>query len=279
MTATLELSTPHTGRAASFHLFTLNTWGFKWPLARDRKRRFQRIAAHLAEREYDVVALQEMWGGAREALGHTGLQWAGDDARHTPRLAMERSGLGFKVKGSLHRGARAVRELFRSFTHQRGWDRVKDKGFMAIEVPVGDERVTVVNTHLQAELPRAKVRRSQLDEILGAVEGVKTPVVLCGDFNLFDTSAEDRAGHAALERHGFRDASLLIDRPEATYLKKNPYVGGRDDHRFDRIYLRDGQADAAGRRTRLAASSVEVIVDHAQPMSDHEAVTARITLY
>lgn len=279
MTATLELSTPQTGRAASFNLFTLNTWGFKWPLARDRKRRFQRIAAHLAERDYDVVALQEMWGGAREALGHTGLQWAGDDARHTPRLAMERSGLGIKVKGGLHRGARAVRELFRSFTHQRGWDRVKDKGFMAIEVPVGDKRVTVVNTHLQAELPRAKVRRSQLDEILEAVEGVQTPVVLCGDFNLFDTSAEDRAGHAALERHGFRDASLLIDRPEATYLKKNPYVGGRDDHRFDRIYLRDGQADAAGRRTRLSASSVEVIVDHAQPMSDHEAVTARITLY
>jgi endonuclease/exonuclease/phosphatase family metal-dependent hydrolase len=150
---------------------------------------------------------------------------------------------------------------------------------MAIEVPVGDKRVTVVNTHLQAELPHAKVRRSQLDEILEAVEKVETPVVLCGDFNLFDGSAEDRAGHTALERHGFRDASLLIDRPEATYLKKNPYVGGRDDHRFDRIYLRDGGPDQSGRRTRLAASSVEVIVDHAQPMSDHEAVTARITLY
>ena len=90
MTATLELNAPLDFRprhrsAASFHLFTLNTWGFKWPLARDRKRRFQRIAAHLAERDYDVVALQEMWGGAREALGEVVL--LGRKHGHLVRLA------------------------------------------------------------------------------------------------------------------------------------------------------------------------------------------------
>jgi endonuclease/exonuclease/phosphatase family metal-dependent hydrolase len=261
---------------ATLDILTLNTWGFGWPLARDRKRRFGRIASHLSESRYDVVALQEMWGGARETLGETGLTWVGDEARHTAGLSMERSGLGMKVRHGLHRGARAVRELFRSFSHQRGWDRVKNKGFMAVEVPVGDHRVTVVNTHLQAEFKHARIRRSQLDEILEAVDQVQTPVVLCGDFNLFDTLAEDRAGHQSLERHGFRDASLLIDRPEATYLTKNPYVSGQDDHRFDRIYLRDGRPDHEGRRARIAASSVEVIVDHAQPMSDHEAVAARL---
>jgi hypothetical protein len=70
----------------------------------------------------------------------------------------------------------------------------------------------------------------------------------------------------------------MLDRPDATYLQRNPYVGGSDDHRFDRIYLRDGRLNG-GRVTRLAPQSVEVIVDHEQPMSDHEAVAARITVY
>ncbi len=273
MTATTFDITP---RAASLELLTLNTWGFAWPLARDRKRRFSRIAKHLQARPYDVVALQEMWGGAKDTLGTTGLTWAGDDARTEPRLRMEQSGLGMKVREGLHKGARAVRELVRSFTHHRSWDRVKNKGFQGVEVPVGDHRVAVVNTHLQAGLGHAKVRRTQLDEILEAADNYDLPVILCGDFNLFDTSAEDRAGHASLARNGFYDASLMLDRPDATYLKRNPYVGGSDDHRFDRIYLRDGRTN---RPSRLAAESVQVIVDHDQPMSDHEAVAARITVY
>jgi len=275
MTATtFDIAPP----AMSLDLLTLNTWGFAWPLARDRKRRFSRIANHLEARPYDVVALQEMWGGAKDALGITGLAWTGEDARTAPRLRMEQSGLGMKVRQGLHKGARAVRELVRSFTHHRSWDRVKNKGFLGVEVSVGDHCVAVVNTHLQAGLGHAKVRRTQLDEILEAADGYEGPVILCGDFNLFDTSAEDRAGHTSLARNGFTDASLMIDRPHATYLKCNPYVGGTDDQRFDRIYLRDGRA-THGRVTRLAAQSVEVIVDHDQPMSDHQAVAARITLY
>lgn len=270
-TATFDLEP-----ALTLHLMTLNTWGFRWPLARHRARRFQRINEHLREQDYDLVALQEMWNGAKETLGDTGLVWAGEEGRTSPRLSMEQSGLGFKVRDGLKKGVRAVRSLFRSFSQQRSWDRVKDKGFMAVEVPVGAHRVTVVNTHLQAESKYARVRRGQLDQILEAVDAVETPVILCGDFNFFDTVHEDKAGHAALARHGFGDASLLIDRPDATYLQKNPYVGGRDDHRFDRIYVRDGRPDGSGRRVRLAVEEVKVIIDHAQPMSDHEAVTARI---
>lgn len=264
---------------ATLSLMTLNTWGFAWPLARDRKRRFSRIAKHLAGHDYDVVALQEMWGGAREALGETGLAWVGDEARTTPRLRMEQSGLGVKVRAGLARGVKAVKGLVRSFSHHRSWDRVKDKGILGVEVPVGEHTVAVVTTHLQAGLRHARIRRSQLDEILESVDAYDGPVVLCGDFNLFDASGEDRAGHASLAANGFTDASLMVDRPEATYLQRNPYVGGADDHRFDRIYLRDGRQTASRPATRLSATSVEVIVDHDQPMSDHEAVAARITLY
>lgn len=260
---------------ATLDLMTLNTWGFAWPLARDRKRRFARIASHLSEDRYDIVLLQELWRGARSTLGESGMVWVAEESQTDKGVRPTESGLGFKVRRGLERSARTVRGLVRAFKHHRSWDRVKTKGLVGVEVHTGAAGpVTFVNTHLQAGEAHAKVRRSQLDEILEAVDAVETPVVLCGDFNLFDTSAEDRAGHSALERHGFRDASLLVDRPDATYLRGNPYVGGDSDHRFDRIYLRDGRGRSA--RVHLGAESVRVIVDHHEPFSDHEAVAARL---
>lgn len=267
-----------TSTTATFDMLTLNTWGFRWPLARHRKQRFARIAEHLRETPYDVVALQEMWAGARTALGETGLAWTADEAQRERGTRMLDSGLAVKVRRGVDASVRAVRGLVRSFKQHTGWDRVKTKGILGVEVPVGEVGVvTVVNTHLQAERKHARVRRSQLDEILAAVDAVETPVILCGDFNLFGDLAEDQAGHASLSRSGFRDASETLDRPHATYLARNPYVGGATpDERFDRIYLRDGVTQ--GRRARLSADSVKVIVDHAEPMSDHEAVAARVRL-
>jgi len=266
-----------TSQTATLDLLTLNTWGFRWPLARHRKRRFARIQAHLRESSYDVVALQELWRGAPEALGDTGMAWAGRDAQARRGTRMLDSGLGVKVRRGFERSVRAVKGLVRSFKHHTGWDRVKTKGILGVEVPVeGIGPVTLINTHLQAERSAARVRRTQLDQILEAVDTVSTPIILCGDFNLFSQHDEDHAGHRSLAACGFRDASETLDRPEATYLSKNPYVGGHPDERFDRVYLRDGYAH--GRRVTLAAESVRVIVDRRAPMRDHEAVAARLRL-
>lgn len=260
---------------ATLDMMTLNTWGFAWPLARHRRSRFERIRDHLKRERYDVVLLQELWGGAREALGDCDMSWSGLDAQVERRVRPTDSGLGIKVRRGLERSVDSVRGLVRSFTRHRSWDRVKSKGIVGVRVDTPDcGPVTFINTHLQAEKRHARIRRSQLDEILEAIDTVKTPIVLAGDFNLFDSSKEDRAAHRSLERHGFSDASLLVDRPDDTYLGDNPYVGGNNDHRFDRIYLRDGWHD--GKRVRLDAESVRVIVDHAAPLSDHEAVAARL---
>jgi len=263
---------------ATLDMMTLNTWGFRWPLARHRATRFDRLQRHLSEDQYDVVLLQELWAGAKTALGDTGMVWTGEDAQTQRGVRMVESGLGVKVRRGLSRSVGAVRELVRSFSHHRGWDRVKTKGIFSVEVQTSQGPVTFVNTHLQAQENQARIRRTQLDEVLEALDQTRTPVVLAGDFNLFDRNAEDRAAAASLERHGFRDASLSLDRPDATYLSANPYVPERDDHRFDRIYLRDGARAADGRRVRLTAESVHVIVDHTAPFSDHEAVAAKIRI-
>jgi endonuclease/exonuclease/phosphatase family metal-dependent hydrolase len=261
-------------------IFSLNTWGFAWPLARHRSRRFLRIARHLDAHAYDVVALQELWRGARDLLtghhehGDRQLPWAGEEVQVGRDLRMQQSGLGFRVRDGLRAGTAAVSELVRAFSVHRGWDRVKTKGLLGLGVDAGPHRVAVVNTHLQAGEGLGYIRRHQLDEVLETLDKVSMPVILCGDFNLYRAVAEDRAAERHLERHGFIDASLTVDEPEPTYRHANPYVGGRENHRFDRIYLRDGRVD--GQPLRLRAKSVEVLVDHLAPMSDHEPIRATI---
>ncbi|TNF28951.1 MAG: hypothetical protein EP329_16845 [Deltaproteobacteria bacterium] len=264
--------------AATFELslFTLNTWGFRWPLARHRKRRFARIASHLAETTYDVVALQELWDAAPPVLGPTGLVWA-RQATGTPLgrpHGFNHSGLGVKLHPTLAPGARLVTRLITAFREHRGWDRVKTKGAFAVDVPFGDDgRVTVLTTHLQAGRRHGRIRRGQVDQILEAAADIPGPMVLAGDFNFFDDSPEDRASHRVLAEAGFRDAGELLERPEPTYLVANPYAGkGDGDQRFDRIYLRDGAEH------RLTARDLRVIVDHAEPMSDHQALAANLVI-
>ncbi|MCC6621768.1 MAG: endonuclease/exonuclease/phosphatase family protein [Deltaproteobacteria bacterium] len=266
-----------TTASATLDILTLNTWGFRWPLARHRKARFGRIQQHLREASYDVVALQELWRGAPEVLGDTGMAWAGREGQTARKTRMVDSGLGVKVRRGFERSVQAVMTLVRSFARHSGFDRAKHKGIFGVELAIDNiGPVTLVNTHLQASRGAARVRRTQLDEILAAVDTISTPVILCGDFNLFDAHHEDRAGHRSLGGAGFHDASETIDRPDATYLTKNPYVGGSEDERFDRIYLRDGVCH--GQKVRIVAESVKVIVDHGAPMSDHEAVAARLRL-
>lgn len=261
---------------ATLDIFTLNTWGFRWPLARDRDARFSRIAAHLAEGRYDAVAMQELWGSSPHALETEALSWVGEDAELPRGFRRNDSGLGFKVRRSAVASSQAVRRVVHAFRKAAGFDRLKRKGFFGIDLQAeGIGPVTLLNTHLQAGEKAARVRRHQLDELLEAAEGIDNPIVLCGDFNLFRGSAEDRAAHRALGLAGFIDASEAIDRPEATYLTSNPYVPVADgDQRFDRIYLRDGLVD--GHRVHLVPSDVRVVVDHAAPFSDHEGVAARL---
>lgn len=263
---------------ASLHILTLNTWGFRWPLAKDRDVRFARIRQHLQGSRYDAVAMQELWGSSPAALRNTGLEWAWDDATMPKGLRRNDSGLGFKVRKGLVRGAGVVRRVAQAFRRAAGFDRLKTKGFQMVDVhAAGAGPVTLVNTHLQAGEKAALIRRQQLDEMLGALDAVSTPVVLCGDFNLFQSGHEDRAAHRALNLAGFLDASEAIDRPDPTYLTSNPYVPVSDgNQRFDRIYVRDGHHE--GRRVRLVPEDVRVIVDHRAPLSDHEGVAAKLSL-
>ena len=45
-----------------------NTWGLPAPMSKDRRARFKRIDEDLEAPDADLVALQEVWGGAKPLL-------------------------------------------------------------------------------------------------------------------------------------------------------------------------------------------------------------------
>lgn len=265
-----------TMKDTELNVMSLNTWGFRWPLSKDRPLRFGRISHHLTESAYDIVALQEMWDGARETLGQTGHSWLQRPLTMTRTRGrrMVDSGLAVKLSHGLRPDANVRDDMATAFGRHQGWDRLKKKGVHAVDVQVGDSGiVTVLNTHLQASAHHAHTRRAQLDELLEAAERSTHPIILMGDFNFHDDHPEDRAGQAALEREGFLDVASACDVMTPTYHTANPYVpSGDQDARFDRIFVRSGTTAS------LEPLDFGVLVNHHAPLSDHEAVTARLSL-
>ncbi|MFT7582056.1 MAG: endonuclease/exonuclease/phosphatase family metal-dependent hydrolase [Myxococcota bacterium] len=265
-----EVPPPH----QLLNVLTLNAWGFGWPLARHRAVRFERLARWLEASKHDIVGLQEMWDGARKQLNIERLNWTpAGKRRRRDRTAMTDSGLALKFSDALAAQTKASPQLLHTFGEHRGWDRFKRKGLFGVEVPldaVGGS-VMVVVTHLQASAQHHRTRRKQLDEVLELLDGIDSPVILMGDFNIHAGSAEDRAGHRSMDRAGWVDASEMVDNPAPTYVIGNPYTSGPDE-RFDRIYLRHGA------RLRIEATDARVIHHHDSPISDHEALEAQLVI-
>ncbi|MEQ1502093.1 MAG: endonuclease/exonuclease/phosphatase family protein [Myxococcota bacterium] len=226
-------------------VLTLNVWGLPWPFARDRTRRFERIARHFDRRSYDVIGVQEAWWpfGSGVAIPGLKLGTGGD------------SGLG--LAGTLVRGAET--ELLR-FDRASGADRLASKGLLRTEVG----GLTIAVTHLQANDDAVDLRLDQVRQIVGWLGGVTGPILVLGDFNFV---AADAGSEAALAEAGFRDAAAADPRP--TWSPRNPFATGRRRERFDRIYLRDGAA------ARWTVDRVQVLP---RLWSDHWPLAAHLAL-
>jgi len=238
----------------ALEILTLNVWGLPWPIAKHRRRRFADIARSFAGRTDHLVGLQELWADAVPHLRLEGLR-RGRRSRDS----------GLALGGTLASGAAADVHHFRA---ARGTDVFKAKGVLEGELNIPTlGRVRVLVTHLQAHREHAKVRASQVDEILERNDS--RPVVLMGDFNFYDDHPEDRASERRLEEAGFVDVAVEVGRPEPTYDPENPYVRGSRGQRFDRILVRGGQ----GVSFRSADSRV---LQHETPLSDHHPLWARV---
>ncbi len=247
---------PYLTVPSDLDLLTVNLWGLPWPFARARLQRKRRLAAHLAERSYDVVGIQELWWPWRSAFEVPAL-----------RLPRSRRDSGLALAGRL-----TAREDVRvaHFRHHGGPDWLKRKGVLWAEVETANGSTLRVGvTHLQAERRHAHIRARQVDELLAHVDAQRGPLVLMGDFNLHAENEEDCRSAERLEAAGLVDAALALGRLEPTYGVARPYQRGRGQ-RFDRVYLR------AGARTSLRPLDAEVIGVAGGPVSDHHPVRVRV---
>ncbi len=236
----------------SLNILTLNIWGLPWPLSRQRQRRLGRIRACLADRQDDLIGVQELWGRTHRAL--PGL-----------RRGKQSGDSGLAIGGQL---APAEAPTTHPFRIGRGPDRLKAKGVLSAWVEVeGFGALRVLITHMQAGQRHGAVRALQLDTLLELAGASSAPTVLMGDFNLHTDHREDIASAARLLDAGFRDVAQHLGQEAATFSDDNPFVAAQRQERFDRIYLRgDG------------LHPLQTAVLPGAPLSDHHPLWARIGL-
>lgn len=220
-------------------LTSLNLWGvpdFVHLLHPNKSRLHNAISRFVGQSPADLLVVQELWSQLyqphRQIFSQLGILPAWLDRRQD-------SGLGFRVQSSAWKLTSWAQQNFRARAVLS--DSLKKKGFVRLELENNQgQRVTVFNTHLQAEtwmpVKSAVARQNQIRELLAAVVGCTGPVVLVGDFNLAErhptAGIYDRESMELLERAGFQDAFLRSG--------DAPLPSHTNGERYDRIWLSPG---------------------------------------
>ncbi|TDC62729.1 hypothetical protein E1200_24725 [Actinomadura sp. GC306] len=254
--ATRDDTSPDEGREV--RVLTLNT------LFKGRTRARLGVLAEILEAaDYDVVCLQEV-------ISPRNLAWLRRAVRSYPHVA---HGSVFPVvRGGLVTLSRlpVVRQTYRTFTPTRParpeWLMRKGALFTRHQLPVSGTFVTVVNTHLSANMDMdwapsnvyTKTEESELRELaahIGRIDAAE-PMAVMGDFNV---PRDHRLFRDFASRAGLRD--VLAGETETTYNPDYAAIGP-----IDQLLVRPGM-DAAARvvfkdRIRLPDGTETYLSDH-----------------
>src|SRR5262249_40765776 len=245
-----RVALPEADRLMPLRLATLNVWGLPEPFSRKPDERLEAIAGRLAGLEVDAIALQEVWTpSARERLARAGRDAGMEHIWH--KHAILRGG---RVGGSglLVLSRRPIESAcFERYAIAGLPERVTEadyfggKGFVRLGLATPDGPVELVDTHLQARYPShspscyASHRTGQVVQLALGLRDGPHPVIALGDFTCGDG---DPVYDVLLGLTGLRDVAVVLDRPEPTLLRSNPYASEtrRTDQRIDLALARDG---------------------------------------
>lgn len=234
----------------------------------DREERLTRLVALVRACRPAVVTLQEVFDvRVLEALA----QSLGEYVLHTSGITDARGSINTSGLATLTR-VPAHPRAFETFDAPPAGakliERLGRKGFLAIDVAVPGNHVTVVNTHLYAsrDTAEARITRDQLQEVLDFVareEAGGARVLLSGDFNIERDELAAELTAWAFSAHG------------PTYEPaRNPYtVQGANDTDPNH------QDRSVGRGTRTidflmarpgSESALTSVVLHEPMLSDHQ---------
>lgn len=262
---------------------TLNTWALPEPLGRQVAGRMQAIGEELPRLAADVVAFEEVWSS---------------DARRQLVRAGRAAGLAHAWPSETSPGSGGLLVLARWPLDDARFERFSlpqlpprpdhpdyyvSKGFVSLRLNASGSPLRIVATHLQARYGRdvrheyRAVRVGQVIELASALQHVREPVLVLGDFNFKETHDEYRILRGLTR---VRDAAVEVDRRQSTVDASNPFrEPQRVAKRVDYIFLRDGAR--AGLRVldvRRTFDAVFELGGHPASFSDHAGVVAEIEL-
>jgi endonuclease/exonuclease/phosphatase family metal-dependent hydrolase len=261
---------------------TLNAWGLPAPLSILPQQRMEALGERLCALDVDVVALQELWTRparriVREACAPAGYV-------HTWSTHADVGGSGLFVLSRLPLRARrfesfAVRGYAERIDHG---DFYGGKGFAHVEIAHPDGTLHLVTTHLHARYQRdvehayVPQRIAQIVQLADALREIDAPILLVGDLNFAESSAEHRVLTGLT---GLRDAAVELDRRQPTALRDNPFRGRGKDRRIDYVFARDGRAARTlPRQLERVLDDVFLLQGTRASVSDHAGLLAEIEI-
>lgn len=219
----------------------------------DKKLDLPRIAEAIRRERPDLVGLQEVDRGVErtgrvdqiaELARLTGMEYA-----FAPNLAYQGGWYGVAI---LSRFPILATEHAR-FQHLREAER---RGYLRVEVSVGGRAVSFVATHLDYQHDDNRLYETR--QLLDALSGVKTPLIVAGDFNEEPSGASYKL---MLSRFGDAWSAGAAEADGLTYPADKPRK------RIDYIF-HSPNARTHARRARVIESLA----------SDHRALVAEIEL-
>ena len=273
------------------------TWNLWWRFG-DWARRFEVIAAVLAEAAPDVVGLQEVWarGSGADSVNAAGLlatrlgmHWAWVPSPAPERWQRKLDDASAFGNAVLSRWPIVASDVL-ALPSTEDTEELRTCVRADLDGPRG--ALQVFSTHLNWRFDQSDVRQEQVRAICGFIDAAKpeggraVPPILAGDFNADPESDEIRmlTGRAAtpVAKLVFHDAWEVAGQASdssvdgATWTNTNPYakLDLEPDRRIDFVFVGWPKAGGVGHVTRCSVEGLEP-VDGVVP-SDHLAVLAEI---
>lgn len=170
-------------------LLSWNLHALPWSVG--AQRRLSRVAQEVLSRLPDALLFQEVWtqGDLRHLTERLGTEYRVVEGPDSTRLR-RRSGLLVFIRQSWTIEDVAFQPFTASAPRWRIWeaDGLAGKGVQRVRIERGGRRLTLVNTHLQAEYGEPRyddVRAAQIRELRDIVRQLPPtePVILAGDLN------------------------------------------------------------------------------------------------
>jgi len=268
---------------------TLTTWNVHglpypfdrhfWPFSRipRYKVRIDAIATEVLTVSPDIALFQEVWkeGSAQRLCDR--FKEAGYLTYRPPRGGfLLKGGLVTCVKSAWH----VIDETFieyRTSPPAASSDVRVHKGIQAVQLQQGDQRLTVVNTHLQSQYPPESYAKVRLAQIAFLSQHAQTlaqpgvPLLAIGDFNTYPYPS-DAEVYAALSSGSWLDLTKEARAACGCETNYDPAHPTEMEGWIDYVLAyRDRSLDVSADVTLIRNRSID------NPFSDHHGLFARVS--